>query len=702
MDLTSFLMGRITGGPSVVVEPLSVTENRVYTAEEGKAYSPVDVDVPNTYVESDEGKVVSDGALISQTPHGLITENGAYDTTNNNSVSINVTVGKDYTGIFERTEKNVELPFSTLGEYVFYNYKSMETFTDINLVTIGDYAFASCGNLTTVNCPNVENIGVGAFSGCSKLKTIGKDLGAIDTFNSSVFQNCQAFSDVSTITAGNIGENALRSFSALSNTSFSYKPSVGAKIGKYAFSNSSIIEIDGELEDVGEGAFSSCSYLTKIHANLSGTVERAAFLGSSKVYDVDLSNSTVESLAQEAFNNLGKNRQNAQSNSITIDLSKGFFEFVNPYTFGNLINTIVILPETVTTIAANAFVNSSGNVVYVSGIAPTLSASNSFGGTYKVFVPWKYASSYYTGTNWSAITNNIYAYAASNTFTVGESLPEYDCLGCSLTWYSDQGKTTQVTTCPDGSPELYCVPSSTRSKMIVKFNKYGTSDPQIVVLDSNSNPVDISNGFIACDQGDIFNISVYQSADSDSYIEINSQKITEFPHTITVADSDIIVCCVCWNHSVINDDFDSANWFEIKNAIDSGVAQTLYSDCVGKKKLAHDVNNRAFTVTLVNATDNLYEKASSGTTGFVFMFKSPPSMCVQSIYDSRYSFSGGWPESYMRNTSMAIIYNGMSAEMRAVMEPVRVYTRDSASDSLVSSNDAIFIPAEKEINPTAS
>lgn len=34
------------GGSSVEVEPLSVTENGTYTAEEGTAYSPVDVNIP--------------------------------------------------------------------------------------------------------------------------------------------------------------------------------------------------------------------------------------------------------------------------------------------------------------------------------------------------------------------------------------------------------------------------------------------------------------------------------------------------------------------------------------------------------------------------------------------------------------------------------------------------------------------------------
>lgn len=41
----------IGGGGGVTVEPLSVTENNVYTAPDGKAYSPVTVNVPSTPTE---------------------------------------------------------------------------------------------------------------------------------------------------------------------------------------------------------------------------------------------------------------------------------------------------------------------------------------------------------------------------------------------------------------------------------------------------------------------------------------------------------------------------------------------------------------------------------------------------------------------------------------------------------------------------
>ena len=78
----------------VTVEALSVTQNGTYTAPTGKAYSPVTVSVGNSYTASDEGKVVSNGALVAQTARASsITANGTYDTTTNNSVTVNVSGG---------------------------------------------------------------------------------------------------------------------------------------------------------------------------------------------------------------------------------------------------------------------------------------------------------------------------------------------------------------------------------------------------------------------------------------------------------------------------------------------------------------------------------------------------------------------------------------------------------------------------------
>lgn len=83
------------GGGEAVVEPLSVIENGDYYPESGvDGFDEVHVSVPNSYTASDEGKVVNNGALVAQTARASqITQNGTYDTTLNNEVTVNVSGG---------------------------------------------------------------------------------------------------------------------------------------------------------------------------------------------------------------------------------------------------------------------------------------------------------------------------------------------------------------------------------------------------------------------------------------------------------------------------------------------------------------------------------------------------------------------------------------------------------------------------------
>ena len=69
----------------------SISDNGTYSAsaEGADGFKKVTVDVPNTYLLSDEGKVVSGGSLVTQTS-STVTENGVVDTTLIDSVTVSV------------------------------------------------------------------------------------------------------------------------------------------------------------------------------------------------------------------------------------------------------------------------------------------------------------------------------------------------------------------------------------------------------------------------------------------------------------------------------------------------------------------------------------------------------------------------------------------------------------------------------------
>jgi hypothetical protein len=90
--------------PAPVLIEKSVMENGTYNAASDSAdgYSSVTVAVPNTYSASDEGKVVSNGALVAQ-GSDTVTENGTVDTTLISSLLVNVAGGDGLSQIAKLT-----------------------------------------------------------------------------------------------------------------------------------------------------------------------------------------------------------------------------------------------------------------------------------------------------------------------------------------------------------------------------------------------------------------------------------------------------------------------------------------------------------------------------------------------------------------------------------------------------------------------
>lgn len=104
MDILSYRMGQSSaggGGGEAVLVNKDISANGTYNASSDSAdgYKKVVVDVPNSYAAGDEGKVVSNGALVAQ-GSDTVTANNTYDTTLISSLTVNVPVPAYETGTY--------------------------------------------------------------------------------------------------------------------------------------------------------------------------------------------------------------------------------------------------------------------------------------------------------------------------------------------------------------------------------------------------------------------------------------------------------------------------------------------------------------------------------------------------------------------------------------------------------------------------
>lgn len=251
MDFDSVLLAKKLGGGgggSATLIDKNISSNGTYNASSDNAdgYKKVVVSVPNSYSAGDEGKVVSSGALVSQTS-ATYDSNGTYDTTLKNSVTVDVASGWSADDIANRSiSGNIVCSTPTnLYPYCFAytgitsfssdsltnidNYDSVAKFfyKDTSLTSIsipnatsevGEGMCLGCTNLTYVNLPNAKFGGrVSVFNGCSSLQEIVLPK-ATGVANSS-FANCSSLQkiDLSSSDITTSGSIATKSFTNCSS-----------------------------------------------------------------------------------------------------------------------------------------------------------------------------------------------------------------------------------------------------------------------------------------------------------------------------------------------------------------------------------------------------------------------------------------------------------------------------------------------------
>lgn len=128
---TSSDEGKVVSGGALVSQTSTTcnTNGTINTTTNNE----VVVNVPNTYTAADEGKVVSGSALVAQTAYpSEITANNTYDTTNYNSVTVNVSA----------TGSNICCP-------VYYDSNYTQVMPTIIGIMNGQITVAGRENLTT-------------------------------------------------------------------------------------------------------------------------------------------------------------------------------------------------------------------------------------------------------------------------------------------------------------------------------------------------------------------------------------------------------------------------------------------------------------------------------------------------------------------------------------------------------------------------
>ena len=245
----------IADGEKTKLIEKSITQNGEYSASADGAngYSSVNVDVANTYTADDNGKVVSNQELVAQTAYPTeITENNTYDTTNYNSITVNVSGGgisavAICTFDFSDSSFALEDDSGIIGSYAFNQYSVLTSVIIPNSVTsIGDNAFAYCENLETVTFESnssLESIGESAFSNCCSLTSITIP-SSVTSIGDYVFNECGNLETITFETNSNL--------ETIGNGAFQYCASMSS------------ITIPGSVTTIGETVFEYCTALSSI------------------------------------------------------------------------------------------------------------------------------------------------------------------------------------------------------------------------------------------------------------------------------------------------------------------------------------------------------------------------------------------------------------------------------------------------------
>lgn len=225
---------------------ISITQNGVTTEDvTNYASAQITANVPNTYSAGDEGKVVSNSALVAQTSRNIDT-NGTYDTTTNNEVVVNVSGGG---GISVDDIATNSAPSGAIT---------------VNSTSIADGAFRS-KPITSIYAPNALTVGRNAFQGTSITNISPTDFPALSNNERIVgFGNMASLVTIklNVVARNDDGSGPFRYNSNMTNLELPYSSGSWGTGNNWAANCTKLKLVDlGNTKSIGNSSFASCSAL---------------------------------------------------------------------------------------------------------------------------------------------------------------------------------------------------------------------------------------------------------------------------------------------------------------------------------------------------------------------------------------------------------------------------------------------------------
>lgn len=547
---------------------------------------------------------------------------------------------------------SVSAPEATsVGQYAFQGCSNLASASFAKATSIGDSAFNSLSNLASVNIPLATSIGASAFYSCIALTFTDNELLAKTIYSSALY-------------------NAARG----TESGFAWRPiGSGATVSSSGFYGAKVVEVDG-------------GNVTRI--------DNYAFYCTEWLADADFGSAVITTLGNYAFQNAGKRRADLTV-PLLLDFHSGTFSSVQQYTFAGLKNTIITLPTTVTSLAANAFNGIDGCIVYITrtASAPTLSATTVFASASNSFVALPYDNLYTAlqNANWNAISSMVVGFAPAGTFTAGDTLPTTDSGSHDIYWSTDPAGAQWVVECPAGSPVLYAHLGS-KTGWYVDVDVTGAT---ISIVGSDSTVYPIVNGRATLPRDILFDINVTYPSGYDTNIILNNVPVSQFPITNLVANKDYTLNGIAYDPGDLGVDWATDSWETIKNTATAGLVASTYGSQVGATRNITLTDSTVVTLRLANADDTLYDLASgAGTRGMVVEFQD-----CYSVDKFNSSYMGTWPSaSTLRTVTLPSIYALLPSDVKDAISIVNIKTAPNGSSTITTTNDELIIPAWKEIS----